>query len=216
MRNSRERFLRTKVGRPSGVQSPQIASNKRRWNTSKSKNGRTKRKPIQFRLGKGFLFLFSSFFFFLLGAVEARTSQHCGRTSKLYVMQSKKENTDLRGGGRIWRTLCSDFGTSFILIQWNIDANCICHSTLYILLFHTSINFLIPPPPIALLVSIAVVVFHIFVSYPPFLFLSTSTKAITKLSQRTSIPVTACCCCCCCCRCPCNFPERGASGKLSL
>lgn len=126
-----------------------------------------KESRSNFGWAKDFYFDFI-FYFILLGAVEARTSQHCGRTSKLYVVQSKKENTDLRGGGRIWRTLCSDFGTYFILIQWNIDANCICHSTLYILLFHTSINFLIPP--IALLVSIAVVVFHIFVSYPPFLF----------------------------------------------
>jgi hypothetical protein len=113
MPNLRERFLRTKVGRPSGVQSPQIASNKRRWNTSKSKKGRTKRKPIQFRLGKGFLFLFYFLFYFiLLGAVEARTSQHCGRTSKLYVVQSKKENTDLKWGKK-------DLA-NFVFGLWNI------------------------------------------------------------------------------------------------
>jgi hypothetical protein len=68
-----------------------------------------KESRSNFGWAKDFYFIF---YFILLGAVEARTSQHCGRTSKLYVVQSKKENTDLKWGKK-------DLA-NFVFGLWNI------------------------------------------------------------------------------------------------
>jgi hypothetical protein len=76
------------------------------------KEGR-KESRSNFGWAKDFYFYFYFILFFiLLGAVEARTSQHCGRTSKLYVVQSKKENTDLKWGKK-------DLA-NFVFGLWNI------------------------------------------------------------------------------------------------
>lgn len=140
-----------------------------------------KESRSNFGWAKDFYFYFI-FHFILLGAVEARTSQHCGRTSKLYVVQSKKENTDLRGGGKGSGELCvrtlehisfwyNETSTRTVFV---IQLSIYCCSTLPL----TSSS---PPSPFSFLslLSSSIFSYHILRSF----FLSTSTKAITKLSH---------------------------------